>query len=62
MFEYLKERLVTCLVMRIEFAEVILGIPSVDLVQEMVPVVLPKLVVLQQQNCHALATLHELET
>ena len=48
--------------MRIEFAKVILGIPSVDLVQEMVPVVLPKLVVLQQQNFHALATLHELET
>ena len=48
--------------MRIEFAKVILGIPSVDLVQEMVPVVHPKLVVLQQQNFHALATLHELET
>ena len=43
-----------------EFAEAILGIPSVDLVREMVPVVLPKLVVLQQQNCHALATLQEL--
>ena len=45
-----------------KFAGAILGIPSVDLVREMVPVVLPNLVVLQQQNCHALATLHELAT
>ena len=58
----MKERFVTRLVMRIEFLDVILGIPNVDLVQEMVPVVLPKLIVLQQNNFHALATLHELET
>ncbi|XP_057837480.1 serine/threonine-protein kinase ATR isoform X2 [Cryptomeria japonica] len=59
LFEYLNARLVARPVLISEFAEAILGIPSVDLVRQMVPIVLPKLVA-QQQNDHTLATLHEL--
>ncbi|KAH9318621.1 hypothetical protein KI387_020390 [Taxus chinensis] len=59
LFEYLNARLVIRPLLISEFAEAILGIPSVDLVRQMVPVVLPKLVA-QQQNDHTLATLLEL--
>ena len=62
LFEYMKARIVTRPIMVSEFAEAILGIPSVDIVREMVLVVLPNIVVLQQQNNHALETLHELTT
>ncbi|KAF3783049.1 Serine/threonine-protein kinase [Nymphaea thermarum] len=59
-FEYLCTRLVTRPTMIKEFAESVLGIELVDLIQRMVPIVLPRLVISQQDNNEVVNILHEL--
>lgn len=59
-FDYLSIRLASRPKMVEEFAGAILGIDTEELVQRMVPVVLPKLVVTQQDNDQAIFTLYEL--
>ncbi|CAN6463926.1 unnamed protein product [Victoria cruziana] len=59
-FEYLCTRLVTRPTMIKEFAESVLGIELVDLIKKMVPIVLPRLVISQQDNNEVVNILHEL--
>ncbi|KAF3783051.1 hypothetical protein EJ110_NYTH32794 [Nymphaea thermarum] len=58
--EYLCTRLVTRPTMIKEFAESVLGIELVDFIQRMVPIVLPRLVISQQDNSEVVNILHEL--
>ncbi|KAF8405476.1 hypothetical protein HHK36_010382 [Tetracentron sinense] len=60
LFDYLSLRLVSRPKMVREFAESVVGVVTEELVKKMVPFVLPKLVVTQQDNDQAVATLHEL--
>ncbi|XP_027767681.1 serine/threonine-protein kinase ATR isoform X1 [Solanum pennellii] len=60
LFDYLSIRLASRPKMVEEFAAAILGIDTEELVKRMVPVVLPKLVVTQQDNQQAIFTLYEL--
>ncbi|XP_058072546.1 serine/threonine-protein kinase ATR isoform X2 [Magnolia sinica] len=60
LFDYLCARLVSRPAMIQEFAEAVVGIDTEELVRRMVPVVLPKLVVSQQDNDQAFITLQEL--
>ena len=43
-----------------EFAEAVFGVETEELVRKMIPIVLPKLVVSQQDNDQAIDTLYEL--
>ncbi|KAA8546139.1 hypothetical protein F0562_020967 [Nyssa sinensis] len=60
LYDYLSVRLATRPKMVREFAEALLGVETEELVQKMIPVVLPKLVVTQQDNDQAIATLYGL--
>lgn len=60
LFEYLTMRLTNRPKLVREFAEAIFGIETEELVEKMVPIVLPKLVVSQQGNDQAVQTLFEL--
>ncbi|XP_010266921.1 PREDICTED: serine/threonine-protein kinase ATR isoform X2 [Nelumbo nucifera] len=60
LFDYLCMRLVNRPAMVREFAEAVLSVKIEELAKKMVPVVLPKLVVTQQDNDQALVVLHEL--
>ncbi|XP_055815485.1 serine/threonine-protein kinase ATR isoform X2 [Solanum dulcamara] len=60
LFDYLSIRLASRPKMVEEFAAAILGTDTEELVKRMVPVVLPKLVVTQQDNQQAIFTLYEL--
>ncbi|XP_062019493.1 serine/threonine-protein kinase ATR isoform X1 [Rosa rugosa] len=60
LFDYLSSRLSSRPTMVQEFAESVLGIETEELVKKMVPVVLPKLVVSQQDDDQAVDTLYEL--
>lgn len=60
LFEYLVSRLVTRPDMVREFAEAVMGIEMKDFIKQLVPVVLPKLVLDQQHSQQALDTLQEL--
>ncbi|CAL9022861.1 unnamed protein product [Prunus brigantina] len=60
LFDYLSARLSSRPIMVKEFTESVLGIETEDLVKKMIPVVLPKLVVSQQDDKQALDTLYEL--
>ncbi|XP_059314440.1 serine/threonine-protein kinase ATR isoform X2 [Lycium ferocissimum] len=60
LFDYLSTRLASRPKMIEEFAAAILGTDTEELVKRMVPVVLPKLVVTQQDNEQAIFTLYEL--
>ncbi|KAM1006902.1 hypothetical protein COP1_003446 [Malus domestica] len=59
-FDYLYVRLSSRPIMVKEFIESVLGIATEELVKKMIPVVLPKLVVSQQDDDQALETLYEL--
>ncbi|PHT64079.1 Serine/threonine-protein kinase ATR [Capsicum annuum] len=60
LFDYLSIRLASRPKMVEEFATAILGTDTEELVKRMVPVVIPKLVVTQQDNEQAIFTLYEL--
>ncbi|XP_057494820.1 serine/threonine-protein kinase ATR isoform X1 [Actinidia eriantha] len=60
LFDYLSVRLANRPQMVREFAEAVLGVETEELVKKMVPVVLPKLAVTQQDNDNAVVTLNEL--
>ncbi|KAM2581297.1 hypothetical protein TB1_003592 [Malus domestica] len=60
LFDYLYVRLSRRPIMVKEFTESVLGIATEELVKKMIPVVLPKLVVSQQDDDQALETLYEL--
>lgn len=60
LFDYLSARLASRPKMVREFAEAVLGIETEELVKKMIPVVLPKVVVSQQDNDQAVDTLYEL--
>ncbi|KAK6916768.1 UME domain [Dillenia turbinata] len=60
LFHYLTVRLASHPKMVGEFAEAVLGVETEELVKRMIPVVLPKLVVGQQDNDQAVFTLYEL--
>lgn len=60
LYDYLCWRLVNRPEMVREFAEAVLLVQTEELVKKMVPLVLPKLVVTQQDNDQALSTLYEL--
>ncbi|KAL2643558.1 hypothetical protein R1flu_011145 [Riccia fluitans] len=60
LFEYLTSRLISRPVMVQEFAEAVLEIECANLVKQMVPVMLPKLVLDQQHSQDASDALHEL--
>nr|XP_048336390.1 serine/threonine-protein kinase ATR-like isoform X3 [Ziziphus jujuba var. spinosa] len=60
LFDYLSARLSSRPIMIREFAEAVLGVETEELVKKMIPVVLPKLVVLHQDNDQAVDTLYEL--
>ncbi|KAK4437595.1 Serine/threonine-protein kinase ATR [Sesamum alatum] len=60
LYNYLCMRLVSQPKMVEEFSAAVLGIETEELVKRMIPVVLPKLVVLQNDSDQALATLYEL--
>ncbi|TQD75244.1 hypothetical protein C1H46_039207 [Malus baccata] len=60
LFDYLSVRLSSRPIMVKEFTESVLGIATEELVKKMIPVVLPKLVVSQQDDDQALETLYEL--
>jgi serine/threonine-protein kinase ATR len=60
LFDYLSVRLASRPKMVREFAEAVFGVETEELVKKMIPVVLPKLVVSQQENDHAVDTLYEL--
>ncbi|XP_062175775.1 serine/threonine-protein kinase ATR isoform X2 [Alnus glutinosa] len=60
LFDYLSVRLASRPKMVREFAEAVFGVEIEELVKKMIPVVLPKLVVSQQDNDHAVDTLYEL--
>lgn len=59
LYDYLSNRLASRLQMVREFAEAVLGVETEELVKKMIPVVLPKLVVTQQDNDQAVVTLYE---
>ncbi|GMJ02240.1 Ataxia telangiectasia-mutated and RAD3-related [Hibiscus trionum] len=60
LFDYLSTRLASRPKMVKEFAEAVLGVETKELLNKMIPIVLPKLVVSQQDNDQAVETLHEL--
>ncbi|XVF00830.1 hypothetical protein REPUB_Repub04eG0035900 [Reevesia pubescens] len=60
LFDYLSIRLASRPEMVTEFAEEVLGVATEELLKKMIPVVLPKLVVSQQDNNQAVDTLYEL--
>ncbi|KAJ7967115.1 serine/threonine-protein kinase ATR [Quillaja saponaria] len=60
LFDYLSVRLANRPIMVKEFAEAVFGVETEELVKKMIPVVLPKLVVSQQNNDQAVDTLYEL--
>ncbi|OWM80452.1 serine/threonine-protein kinase ATR isoform X2 [Punica granatum] len=60
LFEYLSMRLPNRPAMVREFSEAVFGIETAELLKKMVPIVLPKLVMSQQENEKALETLYEL--
>ncbi|MQL84785.1 hypothetical protein Taro_017301 [Colocasia esculenta] len=60
LFEYLCARLLSHPEIVTKFAEVIVGIRTEDLLNKMIPIVIPKLVVSQKGNHEALAIMHEL--
>ncbi|MBA0591826.1 hypothetical protein Gorai_008822, partial [Gossypium raimondii] len=60
LFDYLSIRLASRPKMVKEFAEAVLGVETKELLNKMIPVVLPKLVVSQRDNNQAVDTLYEL--
>ena len=60
LYNYLSSRLVTHPIMIKEFAEDVVGIKTKELIERMVPSVLPKLIVSLPNNNHAIITLREL--
>ncbi|XP_022748509.1 serine/threonine-protein kinase ATR-like isoform X3 [Durio zibethinus] len=60
LFDYLSISLAGRPKMVKEFAEAVLGVETEELLKKIIPVVLPKLVVSQQDNNQAVDTLHEL--
>ncbi|KAI4350245.1 hypothetical protein L6164_004717 [Bauhinia variegata] len=60
LFDYLSERLASRPILVREFAEAVFGVETEELVKRMIPVVLPKLVVSQQEDSQAVDTLYEL--
>ncbi|KAJ7539120.1 hypothetical protein O6H91_11G077400 [Diphasiastrum complanatum] len=58
-FEYLSARLISRPLMIREFAEAVMNVEFSDFLKEMIPVVLPKLILDQQHNEQALFTLRE---
>ncbi|CBI37818.3 unnamed protein product, partial [Vitis vinifera] len=60
LYDYLSTRVASRPKMVQEFAESVIGVETEDLVKKMVPVVLPKLVVTQQDDNLAVVTLQEL--
>ncbi|XVE93918.1 hypothetical protein REPUB_Repub01dG0235600 [Reevesia pubescens] len=60
LFDYLSIRLASRPKMVKEFAEAVLGVEAEELLKKMIPVVLSKLVVSQQDNNQAVDTLYEL--
>ncbi|KAK4562116.1 hypothetical protein RGQ29_004827, partial [Quercus rubra] len=60
LFDYLSLRLASRPKMVKEFAEAVFGVETEELVRKMIPIVLPKLVVSQQDNDQAIETLYEL--
>lgn len=60
LFDYLSSRLSSRPTMVQEFAGSVLGIETEELIKKMVPVVLPKLIVSQQDDDQAVDTLYEL--
>ena len=60
LFDYLSEKLASRPVLVKEFAEAVFGVETEELVKKMIPFVLPKLVVSQQDNNQAVDTLYEL--
>ncbi|XP_057769186.1 serine/threonine-protein kinase ATR isoform X2 [Salvia miltiorrhiza] len=60
LYDYLCMRLVNQPKMVEEFSAAVLGVETEELVKRMIPVVLPRLVVLKHDNDHARATLYEL--
>ncbi|XP_061337449.1 serine/threonine-protein kinase ATR [Gastrolobium bilobum] len=60
LYDYLCERLASRPVLVREFAEAAFGVETGELVKKMIPFVLPKLVVSQQDNSQAVDTLYEL--
>lgn len=60
LFNYLSERLAIRPLLVREFAEAVFGVETEQLVKKMIPFVLPKLVVSQQDNSQAVCTLYEL--
>ncbi|KAE8671371.1 Serine/threonine-protein kinase ATR [Hibiscus syriacus] len=59
-FDYLSTRLASRPKVVKEFAEAVLGVETKELLNKMIPIVLPKLVVSQQDNNQAVETLNEL--
>ena len=60
LYNYLSSRLVTHPIMIKEFAEDVVGIKTKELIERMVPSVIPKLIVSLPNNNHAIITLREL--
>jgi serine/threonine-protein kinase ATR len=60
LFDYLTMRFTSHPKMVREFAEAVFGVETEELVEKMIPIVLPKLVVSQQDNNRAVQTLFEL--
>jgi serine/threonine-protein kinase ATR len=60
LYNYLSSRLVTHPIMIKEFAENVLGIKTEELIDRMVPSVIPKLIVSHPNNDHSIITLREL--
>ncbi|KAK7270160.1 hypothetical protein RIF29_23104 [Crotalaria pallida] len=60
LYDYLSEKLARRPVLVREFAEAVFGVETEELVKKMIPFVLPKLVVSQQNNSQTVDTLYEL--
>ncbi|CAL5040806.1 unnamed protein product [Urochloa decumbens] len=60
LYNYLSSRLVTHPIMIKEFAENVVGIKTEELIDRMVPSVIPKLIMSHPNNNHAIITLREL--
>ncbi|XP_068639721.1 serine/threonine-protein kinase ATR [Aristolochia californica] len=60
LFDYLSTKLVARPIMIREFAEAVVGIEVEELVRRMIPIVIPKLVMSQNNNVQAFTTLNEL--
>ena len=60
LFAYLSDRLVTRPLIVQNYADAVLGLHTEDVIREIVPVVLPKLVIQQEHNDDALKILHSL--